>query len=240
MARAASARRSSTSCSPPGTTSPSPTGAGRRAPRRWSRAGSTWRRSGAARRTGSTCAARSAWRRSPTASSTTSARCTPWSRTPGSPSTRSAASMSDEDWKEVLDTNLTGTFYVCRQFLPTMLGNGFGRVVMIGSLSAGGVTGQASYAASKAGMIGLSRTLAKEYGRRGITSNVVVPGFFDTDMTRDGMSDSNKSFWMQYCPAGRMGELSEVAKVVSFLITEGAAYVNGQAIEVNGGLDWAP
>lgn len=151
-----------------------------------------------------------------------------------------AASMSDEDWKEVLDTNLTGTFYVCRQFLPTMLGNGFGRIVMIGSLSAGGVTGQASYAASKAGMIGLSRTLAKEYGRRGITSNVVVPGFFDTDMTRDGMSESNKSFWLQYCPAGRMGDLSEVAKVVSFLLSDGAAYINGQAIEVNGGLDWAP
>lgn len=151
-----------------------------------------------------------------------------------------AASMSDEDWKEVLDTNLTGTFYVCRQFLPTMLGNGFGRIVMIGSLSAGGVTGQASYAASKAGMIGLSRTLAKEYGRRGITSNVVVPGFFDTDMTRGEMSDSNKQFWLQYCPAGRMGELPEVAKVVSFLVSEGAAYVNGQAIEVNGGLDWAP
>ncbi len=151
-----------------------------------------------------------------------------------------AASMSDEDWKEVLDTNLTGTFYVCRQFLPTMLSNGFGRIVMIGSLSAGGVTGQASYAASKAGMIGLSRTLAKEYGRRGITSNVVVPGFFDTDMTREGMSESNKGFWLQYCPAGRMGELSEVASVVTFLIGEEAAYVNGQAVEVNGGLDWAP
>lgn len=151
-----------------------------------------------------------------------------------------AVSMADEDWKEVIDTNLTGTFYVCRQFLTTMLGNGFGRIVMIGSLSAGGVTGQVSYAASKAGMLGLSRTLAKEYGRRGITSNVVVPGFFDTDMTRDGMSGDNKEFWLQYCPVGRMGKLEEVSKVVSFLLTDGAAYVNGQAIEVNGGLEWAP
>lgn len=151
-----------------------------------------------------------------------------------------AVSMSDEDWSEVLGTNLTGTFYVCRQFLPTLLGNGGGRIVMIGSLSAGGVTGQASYAASKAGMIGLSRTLAKEYGRRGITSNVVVPGFFDTDMTRGEMSESNKTFWLQYCPLGRMGDLPEVAKVVAFLLTDAAAYINGQAIEVNGGLDWAP
>lgn len=151
-----------------------------------------------------------------------------------------AVSLSDEDWKAVIDTNLTGSFYVCRQFLTTMLGNGFGRIVLIGSLSSGGVTGQVSYAASKAGLNGLSRTLAKEYGRRGITSNVVVPGFFDTDMTRDGMSGDNKDFWMQYCPLGRMGDLPEVAKVVSFLLTEGAAYVNGQSIEVNGGLEWAP
>lgn len=151
-----------------------------------------------------------------------------------------AVSMSDEDWREVIDTNLTGSFFVCRQFLTTMVGNGFGRIVLIGSLSAGGVTGQVSYAASKAGLEGLSRTLAKEYGRRGITSNVVVPGFFDTDMTRDGMSGDNKEFWLRYCPIGRMGELSEVSKVVTFLLGEGSSYVNGQAIAVNGGLDWAP
>lgn len=151
-----------------------------------------------------------------------------------------AVSMSDEDWRDVIDTNLTGSFFVCRQFLTTMVGNGYGRIVLIGSLSQGGVTGQVSYAASKAGLNGLSRTLAKEYGRRGITSNVVVPGFFDTDMTRDGMSGDNKEFWLRYCPAGRMGALSEVSQVVAFLMTEGAGYVNGQQIAVNGGLDWAP
>ncbi len=151
-----------------------------------------------------------------------------------------AASMSDEDWSAVIDTNLTGTFYVCRQFLPTLVANRFGRIVMISSLGRGGVTGQAAYAASKAGLCGLSSTLAKEYGRKGITSNVVVPGFFATDMTRDGMSASNKEFWLRYCPVGRMGELPEVARVVLFLASEGASYVNGESVNVTGGLDWAP
>ena len=151
-----------------------------------------------------------------------------------------AASMPDEDWKTVIDTNLTGTFYVCRQFLSTMVGNRFGRIIMISSLGRGGVTGQAPYSASKAGLCGLSSTLAKEYGRKGITSNVVVPGFFETDMTREGMSESNREFWLQYCPLGRMGELPEVAKVVLFLAGDGASYVNGESINVTGGLDWAP
>lgn len=151
-----------------------------------------------------------------------------------------AANLEDADWQTVIDTNLSGTFYVCRQFLPTMVKNRNGRIVMISSLGRGGVTGQAAYAASKAGMLGLSSTLAKEYGRRGITSNVVVPGFFDTDMTRAGMSESNKKFWLEYCPVGRMGELSEVASVVMFLLSPGASYVNGESIAVTGGLDWAP
>jgi NAD(P)-dependent dehydrogenase (short-subunit alcohol dehydrogenase family) len=151
-----------------------------------------------------------------------------------------AASMSDDDWKLVIDTNLTGSFYCCRQFLPTMVGNRFGRIVFVSSLGRGGVTGQANYAASKAGMLGLSSTLAKEYGRKGITSNVVVPGFFETDMTREGMSDSNKEFWLKYCPLGRIGDPSEVAKVVLFLTSDGASYINGESIAITGGLDWAP
>lgn len=151
-----------------------------------------------------------------------------------------AASLADEDWQTVIDTNLTGSFYVCRQFLPTLVKNRFGRIVLVSSLGRGGVTGQAAYAASKAGLLGLSSTLAKEYGRKGVTSNVVVPGFFDTDMTRGGMSESNKRFWLEYCPVGRMGRLAEVAHVVLFLISEGASYVNGESIAVTGGLDWAP
>jgi NAD(P)-dependent dehydrogenase (short-subunit alcohol dehydrogenase family) len=149
-------------------------------------------------------------------------------------------STSDADWQAVIDTNLTGTFYVCRQFLTTFLANGFGRIIMLSSLGHSGVSGQASYAASKAGLLGLSATLAKEYGRKGITSNVVLPGFFETDMTRDGMSDANREFWLRYCPLGRTGAVHEVAGVVLFLASEAAGYVNGQAIAVNGGLDWAP
>jgi len=149
-------------------------------------------------------------------------------------------STSDEDWQTVVDTNLSGTFYVCRQFLPTFLASGFGRIIIMSSLGHAGVSGQASYAASKAGLLGLSATLAKEYGRKGITSNVVLPGFFDTDMTREGMSESNREFWLRYCPLGRVGAVEEAAQVVLFLASGAASYINGQAIAVNGGLDWAP
>jgi NAD(P)-dependent dehydrogenase (short-subunit alcohol dehydrogenase family) len=149
-------------------------------------------------------------------------------------------SMSDEDWDDVLRTNLTGTFYVCRQFLPAMLANHFGRFVLMSSIGHIGVSGQANYCASKAGLHGLCSSMAKEYGRKGITTNVVVPGFFETDMTHDGMSESNREFWIQFCPVGRTGELREVAHTVMFLASEGASFINGQAIPVTGGLDWAP
>lgn len=150
------------------------------------------------------------------------------------------AQMSDEEWDEVIRTNLTGTFHVARFFLPSMMAQRFGRFIFISSLGYTGVTGQAGYCASKAGLHGLASAIAKEYGRRGITANVVVPGFFETDMTRDGMSAENRKFWNQYCPLGRMGELTEISKVVTFLTSDGAAFINGQAIPVNGGLDWAP
>ena len=149
-------------------------------------------------------------------------------------------SMSDAEWHAVIDTNLSGAFYVCRFFLSTFLANRFGRIVLISSLGSGGVSGQGNYSASKAGLLGLSKTIAKEYGKKGITCNVVSPGFFETDMTREGMSDANRKFWMQYCPAGRLGELPEVAELVVFLSTPGAAFINGQDLPVNGGLDWAP
>jgi NAD(P)-dependent dehydrogenase (short-subunit alcohol dehydrogenase family) len=150
------------------------------------------------------------------------------------------ASMSDEEWDDVLRTNLTGTFYICRQFLPTMLANGVGRFIFMSSLGYSGISGQANYCASKAGLHGLCSSMAKEYGRKGITTNVVVPGVFDTDMTRHGMSTSNKEFWIQFCPVGRMGELREVAHAVMFLASKSASFINGQTIPVTGGLDWAP
>ncbi|PRP99870.1 3-oxoacyl-[acyl-carrier-protein] reductase FabG [Enhygromyxa salina] len=149
-------------------------------------------------------------------------------------------SMADEEWREVLATNLDGPFYVCRQFIQTLMANRFGRIVNISSIQHEGGTGQANYAAAKAGLHGLTKTLAKEYGRRGITANVIVPGFFDTDMTRETMPQVNKDYWKQYCPMpkGRMGKVSELAAVVEFLASEGGAFINGEVINVTGGLGW--
>ena len=148
--------------------------------------------------------------------------------------------MGDEEWDEVIRTNLTGAFYVARYFIPSMLSRRFGRFILISSLGYRGITGQANYCASKAGLHGLAWAIAKEYGRRGITANVVVPGVFDTDMTREGLSTTNKDFWIQYCPAGRMGNLSELSQLVTFLASDAAGFINGQEIPINGGLDWAP
>jgi NAD(P)-dependent dehydrogenase (short-subunit alcohol dehydrogenase family) len=148
--------------------------------------------------------------------------------------------MSDEEWDTVIGTNLTGAFYTARHFLPSMVGNRFGRFIFMSSVGAYGVSGQANYAASKAGLIGLSSSIAKEYGRKGITSNCIVAGFFETDMTREGMSEANRAFWLQYCPQGRIGDANEAAKVVTFLASDRASFINGQAIPVDGGLTWAP
>jgi NAD(P)-dependent dehydrogenase (short-subunit alcohol dehydrogenase family) len=148
-------------------------------------------------------------------------------------------SMSDDEWHAVLDTNLSGAFYVCRQFLPIFLAQRFGRFILMSSLGAGGVSGQANYSASKSGLLGLSATLAKEYGRKGITSNVVSPGLVDTDMTRAGPQAAG-DFWRRLCPLGRLAEPSEVAELVIFLASPAAAYINGQELKVTGGLDWAP
>ncbi len=149
-------------------------------------------------------------------------------------------SMADEEWHSVLATNLHGPFYVIRQFLPTMLSSRFGRIINVSSIQHSGAAGQANYAASKAGLHGLTASLAKEYGRKGITANVVVPGFFDTDMTRDSMPPQAKEYWAQYCPMpkGRMGRTDELATVVTFLAGPGGGYINGQVIPVTGGLDW--
>ena len=148
-------------------------------------------------------------------------------------------SMTDEEWDDVIGTNLSGTFYVIRAFLPTFLANRKGRFVNISSIAKDGLSGQANYAASKAGLIGLSRTIAKEYGQKGITSNVIAPGMFETDMVKENLSDELRGFWIKHCPAKRLGHLEEVAEVILFVGSDAASFVNGQTIDVNGGLDWA-
>ncbi len=149
-----------------------------------------------------------------------------------------AATTSDEDWREVLETNLSGAFYVCRFFLPTFLAAGSGRFIHLSSVGMHGMSGQAAYAASKAGLVGLSGTLGKEYGRKGITSNVLVLGYFETDMTREKLSAENRRLWDQLCPVGRTGRASEVAQAVLFLASAAAGFVNAQTIHLTGGVDW--
>ncbi|MCP4691906.1 MAG: SDR family oxidoreductase [Desulfobacterales bacterium] len=151
-----------------------------------------------------------------------------------------AFSMSNEEWHDVIDTNLNGSFYVARHFLPAFLARGRGRLVFIGSLSQHGISGEANYSASKAGVVGLAKALGKEYGRKGITANVVVPGFFDSDMTRETMSPASREYWDKYCPIGRMGQLDDMPGVVLFLASDASRYINCETIMVTGGLDWTP
>jgi len=149
-----------------------------------------------------------------------------------------AFSTADEAWRDVIETNLTGSFFVARQFLAPFLANGFGRFIFMSSIAARGMLGDAAYSASKAGLIGLSGTLAREYGRKGITSNALLLSFFETDMTRKELSQRSRDFYEEHCPTGRIGQVDEVAAAVLFLASDGASFVNGQEIGVTGGLDW--
>lgn len=149
-----------------------------------------------------------------------------------------AVSTLDEAWADVIQTNLTGAFYTARQFLPTFLARRRGRLIFISSVAANGMSGDVAYCASKAGLIGMTKSLAKEYGRKGITSNALVLGLFETDMTKTDLSDDRRGFFMQYCPAGRVGQTSEVAAAVLYLAGESGSFVNGQTLSLTGGLDW--
>ncbi|MDC7683738.1 SDR family oxidoreductase [Asticcacaulis sp. BYS171W] len=151
-----------------------------------------------------------------------------------------AYSLTDEDWSTVIDTNLTGPFYVCRAFLPELVSRRKGRILLVSSIIAAGASGQAAYATSKAGLIGLATSLAKEYGPKGITTNVVAPAYFETDMTRDTMSSGLVDYANKFCPMRRLGALDELAATMLFLISDKAGYINGETIRVSGGLDWAP
>jgi 3-oxoacyl-[acyl-carrier protein] reductase len=150
------------------------------------------------------------------------------------------ALMTDEEWGDVIATNLSGPFFVTRSFLMHFLSNRFGRVVNVSSLAAGGASGQANYAASKAGLEALTLTVAKEYGPKGITSNAVVAGYVPTGMTDDHLSATLRNVWIQYCPAKRAGTAEEVASLVHYLTTEQAGFINGEILRVTGGLTYAP
>ena len=151
-----------------------------------------------------------------------------------------AMGMSDGDWSRVVDTNLSGSFFVARAFLQEFIVAKGGRFVFLGSVVSGGASGQIAYSASKSGLLGLSSTLAKEYGRKRITSNVIEPGYFPTDMTRETMADSLKDYALAVGPSGRGGRMDELTALVLLLISDGGGYINGQSIRITGGLDWSP
>jgi 3-oxoacyl-[acyl-carrier protein] reductase len=147
-----------------------------------------------------------------------------------------AMRMSDEDWASVIDVNLTATFRLCRAALRGMMKARWGRIINISSVvGSTGNGGQANYAASKAGMIGLSKSIAAEVASRGITVNAVAPGFIATAMT-DKLNDAQKTAILGQIPAGRMGEAGEIAAAVLYLASPEAAYVTGATLHVNGGM----
>lgn len=140
--------------------------------------------------------------------------------------------MCDEDWAKVIDTNLAGSFYTCRAASRIMLKQRAGAIVNISSVvGVFGNAGQSNYAASKAGLIGFTKSIAKEFGSRGVTANVIAPGFIETDMTESVPKDK----LLEHIPLGRLGEPEDIAKAVLFLITSGG-YITGQVIHVDGGL----
>lgn len=144
--------------------------------------------------------------------------------------------MTEEDWDTVLDTNLKGAFLCARAVAPRMLKQKSGVIVNVGSVvgKVGGA-GQVNYSASKAGLIGLTKSLAKELGSRNIRVNAVAPGFIETDMTQVMKAEQRESVIKQV-PLGRLGQGKDIANVVTFLCTDGAAYIQGEVISVDGGL----
>jgi 3-oxoacyl-[acyl-carrier protein] reductase len=144
--------------------------------------------------------------------------------------------MSDEDWDQVIATNLTGAFRVARRAARPMIRGRFGRIVFISSVVGQmGSAGQVNYAASKSGLVGMARSLARELGSRGVTANVVAPGFVETDMTAELGEDLVKKYAEQI-PLGRLGSVDDIAGTVEFLASEAAGYITGAVIPVDGGL----
>lgn len=144
--------------------------------------------------------------------------------------------MKDEEWFDMLQTNLTSVFHLSKALLRSMMKKRQGRIITIGSVVGSmGNPGQANYCAAKAGLIGFSKALAKEVASRGITVNVVAPGFIATDMT-DALTEEQKAQTLAAVPAGRLGEPQDIAKAVAFLASDDAGYITGTTLHVNGGM----
>ncbi|MBJ6981062.1 3-oxoacyl-ACP reductase FabG [Luteimonas sp. MC1572] len=144
--------------------------------------------------------------------------------------------MKDEDWQAILDTNLTSVYRASKAVMRAMMKARRGRIINIASVvGVTGNAGQANYAAAKAGVIAFSKSLAKEIGSRGVTVNVVAPGFIATDMTRD-LPEASKEALVGQIALGRLGEADDIARAVAFLAGPGASYITGETLHVNGGM----
>ncbi|MDO5498867.1 MAG: 3-oxoacyl-[acyl-carrier-protein] reductase [Propionibacteriaceae bacterium] len=144
--------------------------------------------------------------------------------------------VSDEDWDKVIETNLTGSFWVARRAARAMMRARFGRIIFISSVvGLLGSAGQVNYAASKSGLVGMARSIARELGSRNVTANVIAPGFIETDMTAVLPEDQVKAYRGQI-PLGRLGQVADIAATVEFLASDGAGYISGAVIPVDGGL----
>ncbi|CUZ45877.1 3-oxoacyl-ACP reductase FabG [Serratia marcescens] len=144
--------------------------------------------------------------------------------------------MKDDEWEDILDTNLTSVFRLSKAVMRAMMKKRFGRIITIGSVvGTMGNAGQANYAAAKAGLIGFSKSLAREVASRGITVNVMAPGFIETDMTR-ALTDDQRAGILSSVPANRLGDAKEIASAVAFLASDEAGYITGETLHVNGGM----
>ncbi|MBG2710501.1 3-oxoacyl-ACP reductase FabG [Proteus sp. DFP240708] len=144
--------------------------------------------------------------------------------------------MKDDEWQDIIDTNLSSVFRLSKAVMRAMMKKRYGRIITIGSVvGTMGNAGQANYAAAKAGVIGFSKSLAREVASRGITVNVVAPGFIETDMTR-ALTDDQRAGILSQVPANRLGDAKEIASAVAFLASDEASYITGETLHVNGGM----